>query len=96
MCKANYEADADYLQDIHSSQRMRSRTKSISDLAEPAQSSIVQFSTYFIYVCAVLLGLWYDLVDLILRRNRRRAPEGYAPVVKGFDSFYSRHLYVIS
>mmetsp|Transcript_14502 Transcript_14502/g.28064 ORF Transcript_14502/g.28064 Transcript_14502/m.28064 type:complete len:511 (-) Transcript_14502:131-1663(-) len=92
MCKANYEADADYLQDIHSSQRMRSRTKSISDLAEPAQSSIVQFSTYFIYVCAVLLGLWYDLVDLILRRNRRRAPEGYAPVVKGFDSFYSRHL----
>jgi len=68
--------------------------KSISDLAEPAQSNFVQFSTYFIYVIAVVIGLWYDVVDFVFQRNtaKRIAPEGYAPLVKGFDSFYSRHL----
>lgn len=77
--------------------RMRSRAKSISDLAEPAQSSVVQLSTYFIYICAVLIGLFYDLVDSLLGRgsSSKSADDSDMPaLVAGFDSFYSRHLYV--
>mmetsp|Transcript_26382 Transcript_26382/g.42755 ORF Transcript_26382/g.42755 Transcript_26382/m.42755 type:complete len:102 (-) Transcript_26382:1290-1595(-) len=45
--------------------KVRSRTMSISDLAEPVESSVVQFFTYFQYICAVLIGLWYELTDMI-------------------------------
>mmetsp|Transcript_19070 Transcript_19070/g.35297 ORF Transcript_19070/g.35297 Transcript_19070/m.35297 type:complete len:499 (-) Transcript_19070:119-1615(-) len=72
--------------------RARARTKSISDLEEPAQSSIVQLSTYYVYVVAVLAGLFYDFTDAVMNRKKRQKEAGYAPLVKGIDSFYSRRL----
>eukprot|EP00516_Mucochytrium_quahogii_P008852 CAMPEP_0203778006 /NCGR_PEP_ID=MMETSP0099_2-20121227/7733_1 /ASSEMBLY_ACC=CAM_ASM_000209 /TAXON_ID=96639 /ORGANISM=" , Strain NY0313808BC1" /LENGTH=483 /DNA_ID=CAMNT_0050677419 /DNA_START=166 /DNA_END=1617 /DNA_ORIENTATION=- len=65
---------------------------SISDLAEPVESSVVQFFTYFQYICAVLIGLWYELTDMIRQKKKTNEKEGYATIVKGFDSFYSRRL----
>ena len=71
---------------------MRQRSKSIGDLEEPAASSVVQLATYLVYVLAVLLGLTYDLADRVFKGTKANAPPGYAPLLKGIDSFYSRRL----
>ena len=73
----------------------RRRSKSISDLEEPAQSFVIRLATYFVYLVAVLFGLFYELIEVGSKPTRKSSGniDDTAPLIKTLDSFYTRHLY---
>ncbi|CAM9755992.1 unnamed protein product [Chrysoparadoxa australica] len=53
-------------------------------------------STYISYLILILLGHTRDFVAKVLKRSRyreRSPPEGFAPLFKSWENFYTRRLY---
>lgn len=64
---------------------------------EPSITWFATMTTYFTFIVVIVIGHLRDFCGRVFRRSRYlddvRAKEGYAPLFKSFENFYTRRLY---